>query len=323
MPQIEVLGEKMSIRECQVSGTRSARFVIDQSLKTGTDFSSALFFSKALVSDDRLRYPPERRVAVVTESPIDPALRKISWDKLGRDYSTILTHQIDLVAKGHPYQLLHFGTNWVGVRNPAAASRALGTQAVKQRLVSFVGSVEHPDVGAYSFRRAVAERLVSDERIDRFGRGIRFVESKREAIEPYMFSIAMENAASDYYFSEKLIDCLLLDTVPIYYGCPGIGTIFDARGFLCFATIEQLEGIIDRLSPELYQQMIPFARLNKRIAVDKGFYGHHSLLQRVLECLPEEMFAESTLTYRPLSRFEGRLRSLLSMPRRPRCKPTD
>ena len=48
----------------------------------------------------------------------------------------------------------------------------------------------------------------------------------------------MENSKHDFYFTEKLIDCFLTGTVPIYWGCPGIGKFFDTNGILSFDTLQ-------------------------------------------------------------------------------------
>jgi len=48
------------------------------------------------------------------------------------------------------------------------------------------------------------------------------------------FSIIIENSKEVNYFSEKLIDCLLTKTIPIYWGCPNIGDYFDINGFILF-----------------------------------------------------------------------------------------
>ena len=48
------------------------------------------------------------------------------------------------------------------------------------------------------------------------------IQNKRNALEDYEFSIAIENCVETGYFSEKLTDCILLDCTPIYYGCPNI-----------------------------------------------------------------------------------------------------
>jgi len=42
-----------------------------------------------------------------------------------------------------------------------------------------------------------------------------------------MYSIALENSSITNYFTEKLIDCLITKTIPIYWGCPNITEYFD------------------------------------------------------------------------------------------------
>jgi len=48
----------------------------------------------------------------------------------------------------------------------------------------------------------------------------------------YQFSLVIENSRQANYFSEKLIDCLITKTLPIYWGCPNISNWFDTRGWI-------------------------------------------------------------------------------------------
>ena len=64
----------------------------------------------------------------------------------------------------------------------------------------------------------------------------------------YRFSIVIENCKRDYWFTEKLIDCLRTGTIPIYWGCPSIGDFFDIRGFILFDDINDLENILNNLT---------------------------------------------------------------------------
>ena len=48
----------------------------------------------------------------------------------------------------------------------------------------------------------------------------------------YQFSLVIENSRQKNYFSEKLIDCLITKTLPIYWGCPNISDWFDTRGWI-------------------------------------------------------------------------------------------
>ena len=64
------------------------------------------------------------------------------------------------------------------------------------------------------------------DRIDFFGKGGNFVDDKSEALLPYRFHIALENATRDHYWTEKLSDPILAYAVPIYDGAPNIGEYF-------------------------------------------------------------------------------------------------
>lgn len=131
----------------------------------------------------------------------------------------------------------------------------------KNKLVSAVASTKSFLPG--HVKRLELISLIKDK-VDLFGRGTgREVLSKLEALEDYMFSIAIENSAyDDYYFTEKIVDCFLTGTVPIYYGCPNIGEFFDIRGILTFTNSEELKTIVDNLSVEKYESMLPYIEYN-------------------------------------------------------------
>ena len=197
------------------------QFVLDSELKRATTFHGALFTNHEIDSPSIKHYPPENRFAYFAETPVNVSFRK--FEQVSNDFRTAFTHQQHLVETGAPYKDMLFGSNWLNVWNAAEADILLGDCVTKSKLVSFMGSIQHANTGAYTFRREVAEYCIAQDCIDSFGKGIREVESKRVALEPYCFSSAMENHASDFYFTEKLIYCMLLHTIPIYFGCPSIG----------------------------------------------------------------------------------------------------
>ncbi|MEX2516923.1 MAG: glycosyltransferase family 10 [Gammaproteobacteria bacterium] len=59
-----------------------------------------------------------------------------------------------------------------------------------------------------------------------FGRGIRPVQEKADAIADYKYHIAIENHRAPHHFSEKLIDVFLGMALPVYYGAPNIYDYF-------------------------------------------------------------------------------------------------
>ena len=56
-------------------------------------------------------------------------------------------------------------------------------------------------------------------------------QNKEDGIKNYRYSIALENSAQVNYFTEKIIDCLLLWTIPIYWGCPNISRFFPEHSY--------------------------------------------------------------------------------------------
>lgn len=96
-------------------------------------------------------------------------------------------------------------------------------------------------------------------KVDLYGRGIREIASKIDVLKNHAFSVAIENNTdpNDYYFTEKISDCFVTGTVPIYHGSPNIGEFFNMDGILTFTTQEELDNILNNLSEELYISMLP------------------------------------------------------------------
>lgn len=54
---------------------------------------------------------------------------------------------------------------------------------------------------------------------------------KFEGLYGYKYSLAFENSSHRNYFTEKLIDCFLCWTKPIYWGCSNIGKYFPKESY--------------------------------------------------------------------------------------------
>lgn len=69
------------------------------------------------------------------------------------------------------------------------------------------------------------------DRLDVFGRGFRPFDDKWDVLAPYQYHIAIENSSQRYYWTEKLSDCYLAGTFPLYYGCTNVGDYFPRESF--------------------------------------------------------------------------------------------
>lgn len=107
----------------------------------------------------------------------------------------------------------------------------------------------------YNFRiNLVQSILQTNLPIDIFGKGWNItdrrikgeVSNKSDALKDYEFSIAIENSREKGYVSEKFFDCILCNTVPIYFGAPNIQEVYPDAFINIDASnvISQLEQIL-------------------------------------------------------------------------------
>lgn len=93
--------------------------------------------------------------------------------------------------------------------------------------------------------------------------------------ETFQFSIVIENSSQPNYFTEKLIDCLITKTIPIYYGCPNIDEYFDTKGWILLEALDptkRLEELYQKLqgiSPDWYTQYESTIQKNYKTCIEK------------------------------------------------------
>jgi hypothetical protein len=102
----------------------------------------------------------------------------------------------------------------------------------KAKMISCVSSNKSFLPGHKKRLNFVKQLIDADLGIDYYGRGINPIENKWDALYPYKFSIAIENSSMPDYWTEKISDCFMAYTIPIYYGCTNIDEYFPAGSFL-------------------------------------------------------------------------------------------
>jgi len=101
----------------------------------------------------------------------------------------------------------------------------------KSKLISCIVSDLQMNEG-HRLRLEIAKQIEESGQVDMYGKAFKFVPKKIDALKDYMFSFAMENAYYESYFTEKLHDCLLTGTMPIYLGAPNIGDFYNLDGMV-------------------------------------------------------------------------------------------
>ncbi len=251
------------------------------------------------------------RVALLKESP--NLVLTIPVQLLQSRYDLVFTHLRSHVELGPPFHFLPYSSNFLGLKANSCRPISIPLLAHKNLLCSFIGNLTHNQSSyGYSFRKEVYELISSKNEISKFGRDINPIETKQEGLLPFGFSIVMENAREDYYFTEKIIDCFLTGTIPVYWGCPSIGKFFDSRGILTFNSAEELSKLIESLSFSLYAKLRPFVEINFHKAISGNLADFSGYLFRLSESLAIKDFLKSNrrscIQYDLASKLKARLR---------------
>lgn len=148
--------------------------------------------------------------------------------------------------------------NWDGIRhkNPVEMNYVPCDVSKKEFAVSFLTSSKNAFPG-HKLRQEIYEKLPAsfgDLRVWKH-RSPPIVNDKRTILEPYQFSIVPENSEHAGYYTEKLVDCFIAKTIPIYWGCTDIERHFNPAGIIRFSGYDHLRRILDDLTPQYYADL--------------------------------------------------------------------
>ena len=132
----------------------------------------------------------------------------------------------------------------------------------KNKLVSILTS-DKVMCPLHQYRYSLAQFFINNDNVDVFGA----VKNDswmpvHKTLDNYMFSIVVENTRTKNYFTEKLLNCFAVGTIPIYIGCTNIGDFFDPRGIIEADEHSNIQRVVDGLSEELYEQLMTYGKTN-------------------------------------------------------------
>ena len=135
------------------------------------------------------------------------------------NFEIIFTHDQRLLKLGKKYKWVPANGFWI--KNPRIYD--------KSKMISMISSNKNFTEG-HKARLGWVEIL--RDQLDLYGRGFNEIKNKEEGLCDYMFSVAIENAQYETYFTEKILDCFATGTIPIYFGAPDIGNYFNLDGII-------------------------------------------------------------------------------------------
>lgn len=211
------------------------------------------------------QYPESKRIFVTGEPSGHMGYTPDLIEKFGQYYKGAIFTWHKEMARFPQTKRFKMGSSWVdwktnpgekifgiggifsGKANPAFSGYELRKLIVsKQDEITIPGMIFHPG-GSW--------------------KGISFQypqPSKRPSLE-YMFHLAVENCREAGYFTEKILDCFMTYSVPVYYGDPLIGETFLLDGVIVLDP-DRIVAQINGLTSDIYDSKMDAIIENRKRA---------------------------------------------------------
>ncbi|TKB28019.1 hypothetical protein FCL47_00555 [Desulfopila sp. IMCC35006] len=226
-------------------------------------------------SQEKLCCPRERTMLLTGEPS--------SITVFGRDYlrqfGCILTFQEPWamrhpnVMHTHPGLMWFYGLPFGKGDHITWDQMAAEPPPLKSKKISTVCSERKGKVTLHSTRFDFTQRLKTDiPELEVFGHGVKHMVDKAEALDSYMYHIAIENYVYRHHLTEKLPDAFLGYTLPFYHGAPNAADYFPKESFIPIDinNYERARDIIQsHLANNEYQDRLPYIIEARRLVLQK------------------------------------------------------
>jgi hypothetical protein len=171
-----------------------------------------------------IRCPPGHIWALVQEPPIPEFrwLRK-GFGQFSRVFTPDVSVQNGKVVHSHGALPWHVDRDYDHLKRCPPPEKPKALSWITSNAGRFKG---------HKKRLAFLQRLQREVDFDLWGRGFRSIPDKWDGLAPYRYALAVENYRGPHYWSEKLADCFLAWTMPIYCGCINIAEYFPRESFV-------------------------------------------------------------------------------------------
>lgn len=239
-------------------------------------------------SSEKLACPRENTLLITME----PSSVKLYGSSFLRQFGVVLTSQEPWVMRQPHAVHSQAGLRWyygigkdtvrdydvLAAMPPPAKTSAISTVCSSKQQ----GHTLHRK--RYQFIQWLREQLPE---MEVFGHGVRFIDDKADAVDAYRCHIAIENHIAPHHWTEKLADCYLGWSLPIYHGCPNAAEYFPEDSFVSI-NIENpdaaLEAIRAAMAPGEYERRLPAIREARRRVLEE--YNLFAVLSRMIVSHP-------------------------------------
>ena len=221
MVRIKVLCSLLSSIPSSTVGGGSYEFAYDPACE---DYDWLVVFDELPVDCEVLRCPRERTILCTWE----PVSIKSYSRAYTRQFGHLLTNRPP-EAENHPHYHLGRGYFLWFVHDVPN----LGAAVDKPNVISAVCSSKRMRHTRHRDRFELVKTLATEIRgLDWYGKGVKPLDRKEDALVPYKYHVAIENHIAPHHWSEKFADAILCECLPFYAGDPALTEIFPAESFI-------------------------------------------------------------------------------------------
>jgi hypothetical protein len=154
---------------------------------------------------------------------------------------------------------------------------------IKNNIISSIISSKNFEIG-HKLRRAFVLEAQKFFLWDVYGKDEKFywkkyfgyIKNKEDALIPYKYSFACENNFLPNYVTEKLIDCIISETLCFYSGAPNVEKIIDPKCYITIDVVNVSKGIQQiqkAIEENEWEKRISFIKKEKKkILNEKSFF---------------------------------------------------
>lgn len=227
---------------------------------------------------EELACPREHTILV----NIEPQIIKVQPPVYTRQFNYILT-TVDPGIIRHPHYRRSCGA-LVWLSGHTLAEAAEYPEFEKTDLVSAVCTRKLMKRTDHYLRHRLFEYLL--EHLDGFvwrGQGINPVECKKEVMDSFKYTVAVENVVQPWHWTEKVSDAIISQCLMFYSGDPELGKVLPPG---CFIPIpvdnppEALRIIQEAIANNEYEKRLPAIRMARRLIVER-----YNFFEQVLDVI--------------------------------------
>jgi len=188
------------------------------------------------------------KVAWIMESP------EINWEiylfiqQHYNKFDAVLTYWTHLLSLSNKFVYYPNGNAWINGDDQQIYK--------KDKMLSIIASKKYSTSG-HRLRHDIVSSFHNYPGFDLYGYAYTPLDNKLDGLRNYRYSFAIENCRYNTYFTEKLLDCFLTGTIPIFWGAPEITKFFNPAGIISFSSIEEVPSILNSLSNDDYTRRLP------------------------------------------------------------------